>query len=710
MLEVVIGRGKNILGQQQLQHLLKGMNLNGTLYLAYPVIASSDQMIMVDSLLTCLEHGVVIIDFKQTDGPGAIDELREHQDDLYNALQRKLLQYKPLLNGRKLAVHVNVLTFVSDEAAARRCEGAEVVGPESLASKLASYSAIDDQGLRLVNAAIQRVGTIKPTTKRTNVQQPTSRGAIIQRIEKEIANLDQWQKRAAIETPDGPQRVRGLAGSGKTVVLALKAAYLHSANPEWDIAVTFNTRALYQQFKDLVRRFCFDHTEDEPNWSKLRIMHAWGSSRQPGLYAEIAAANDLPVKDFNYAKLNYTYETAFEGVCDELLTSLRSAAPKQLFDAILIDEAQDLPRSFFEICYLSGRNPNRVAFAYDELQNLGAYSMAPPAELFGVGSDGNPRVPNLDTEEDLPRRDIVLPVCYRNTPWALTTAHAVGFGIYRKGGLIQFFENAHLLEDVGYRVRSGSLEPGKSVELERSRNSFPPYFQELISPDDAVQWYPFEDSAQQADWIAANIQKNLDEDELRHTDILVIVPNALKSRDQAATIMEALGKLGIASHLAGVTSSVDTLYQESSIAISGIYRAKGNEAAMVYISHSEYASSPFISVRARNVLFTAITRSRAWVRLCGIGAGMATVIEELEQVKQHQYHLAFNVPTEAQLDKMRKIHRDRTDTEVAQQRDALKELENLVAMVESGDLPFEAIPEDLKRRLVILTGAANDSE
>jgi Resolvase, N terminal domain len=39
-------------------------------------------------------------------------------------------------------------------------------------------------------------------------------------IEREIANLDRWQKRAAIETPKGPQRIRGLACSGKTIVLA----------------------------------------------------------------------------------------------------------------------------------------------------------------------------------------------------------------------------------------------------------------------------------------------------------------------------------------------------------------------------------------------------------------------------------------------------------------------------------------------------------
>ncbi len=29
----------------------------------------------------------------------------------------------------------------------------------------------------------------------------------MKRIEQEIANLDKWQKQAAIESPDGPQRI-----------------------------------------------------------------------------------------------------------------------------------------------------------------------------------------------------------------------------------------------------------------------------------------------------------------------------------------------------------------------------------------------------------------------------------------------------------------------------------------------------------------------
>ena len=42
------------------------------------------------------------------------------------------------------------------------------------------------------------------------------------------------------------------AGSGKTIVLALKVAYLHAHHPDWTIAVTFNTRSLKGQFERLI--------------------------------------------------------------------------------------------------------------------------------------------------------------------------------------------------------------------------------------------------------------------------------------------------------------------------------------------------------------------------------------------------------------------------------------------------------------------------
>ncbi len=136
MFEIVRGQGKNILAQQQLQNLLKELNLNGTLYLGYPIIASSDEMVVIDSLLTCLEFGVVVIDFGTVDGTDAEEKIQERQDNLFTALQRKLLQYKPLVKARNLIVPINVLTFVPDDDAIGKYHGLEIAAPKNLVSQL----------------------------------------------------------------------------------------------------------------------------------------------------------------------------------------------------------------------------------------------------------------------------------------------------------------------------------------------------------------------------------------------------------------------------------------------------------------------------------------------------------------------------------------------------------------------------------------------
>ena len=75
-----------------------------------------------------------------------------------------------------------------------------------------------------------------------------------------------------------------MAGSGKTVVLAMKAAQLHINNPEEKILYTFYTKSLYDQVKRLITRFYRMTQDHDPNWENLHILHAWGGINQPGVY------------------------------------------------------------------------------------------------------------------------------------------------------------------------------------------------------------------------------------------------------------------------------------------------------------------------------------------------------------------------------------------------------------------------------------------
>lgn len=359
------------------------------------------------------------------------------------------------------------------------------------------------------------------------------------------------------------------------------------------------------------------------------------------------ALNETP-RDWAYAKGKYGMDNAFQGICQELLAIAQSQEIEPIFDAVLIDEAQDLPPEFFQLVYLFTKDPKRIVWGYDELQRLSEATMPTTRELFGTTESGALRI-NLETPPNSPQRDVTLPVCYRNTPWALATAHALGIGVYRDDGLLQHPDEPQLWEDIGYEIKSGSLTPGQPVVLERSRVSSPTYFNTLLDPDDAVVAATFSDEQSQDVWVSQQIAKNLSDDELEHDDVLIVLPDTYRAKTRAPRLQRQLVRQGIESHLVGVNSSADEVFRTGSVAIAHIYRAKGNEAPMVYAVDSNYAAASFNAVTRRNKLFTAITRSRTWVRITGFGDSMDTIKREIDAVRSHGFKLDFTVPIPKQL-------------------------------------------------------------
>lgn len=714
MLDIVFGQTTNLSIARMLVAKLQNIDFEGTFYIGYPVLSSADEKIEVDALLVSKETGPVAFllasEFPTIDDEKAWTALSDQQNKLYFALTSSLSRHQELREKRELAVQVNVATvFPAKPKVPDDIEGL-FISIDELTDSLNQIHGPDEKYYKPLQAALQKVSNIKPAKKRTKVSQPASKGATLRKLEKEIANLDQWQKRAAIESPEGPQRIRGLAGSGKTIVLALKAAYLHAQHPDWKIAITFQTRSLYQQLNDLIRRFCFEHLNDEPNWENLRVLHAWGGSEGPGMYTEIARYCEAPFQNFLTASNRFGRDDAFKGACSELLSIVHDEYFPPMFDAVLIDEAQDLPPAFFQLLYKFTSEPKRIIWAYDELQRLSEASMPTTSEIFGTKGDGSPLV-KLTNDFGKPRQDIILPVCYRNTPWALTLAHALGFGIYRHQ-LVQHFDEPSLWREIGYRVDSGTLADGQMVTLERDPESYPEFFRELVHKHDAVQTKVFETETEQAAWVAKEIKKNLTEDELEYDDILIVVPNAYKAKSKSALVTEQLAALGIGSHLAGVTTSKDELFNRRSIAMANIYRSKGNEAPMIYVIDCQHCYAGHELITLRNTLFTAITRSRAWVRLSGFGEDMNLLAKEIEAVKAADYKLKFKVPTERERKMLRQIHRDRTADEKANLKKAEDGLKHFLEALQEGDFVLENLPPELRTGIAQLlqNQASEDDE
>jgi superfamily I DNA and RNA helicase len=261
-------------------------------------------------------------------------------------------------------------------------------------------------------------------------------------------------------------------------------------------------------------------------------------------------------------------------------------------------------------------------------------------------------------------------------------------------GLVQMFENSQLWREVGYEVSEGNLSDGQEVVLSRSEKSSPLFLENHSPLDDLIQFHCFKDKKEQDDWVVSTILDNISKDELRADDIIVINPDPLTTRDVVGTIREQLLKKDINSHLAGIDSSPDVFFNmdNESITFTGIYRAKGNEAGMVYIINAQDCYySPWNMTTVRNRLFTAITRSKAWVRVLGFGKGMDLLKKEFEQIREKNFSLQFRYPTEEERRHLNIVNRDMTEEERKKVKSKKDELVQLINDLETGRI----YPEDL---------------
>ena len=686
--------------------------MQGEVFTGYPLIATPDGKYSIDATLVSPSKGIVLFDL--IEGPG-VEGYPERQDDLANKIEARLKLHRELVKGRQLLVPLSVISFAPGIANIDNVavEGYPLINEQGLAAALSELDWADgsDELYRMTLSAIESLSSIRKSRSKREVYREDSRGAKLKRLEDSIATLDHRQNKAVIETVGGVQRIRGLAGSGKTIVLALKAAYLHTQHPDWRIAVTFHTRSLKGQFRRLINNFCIEQSGEEPDWTKIRVVNAWGApggDARDGIYYEYCRATGAEFSDFKSASYKFGgSENAFDGACQAALANASDIA--HLYDVILADEAQDFAPSFLKLCYSMLKPPKRLVYAYDELQNLSGTSLPPPEEIFGNDEHGQPLV----TFGNDRRRDVILQKCYRNSRPVLVSAHGLGFGIYRSApqgaetGLVQMFDYPALWEEIGYKVHSGQLVKGQHIVLERTADTSPRFLEEHSNIDDLVQFIKFDDEAQQNAWLVSQIQSNLTEDELRHDDIIVIHSDPRTARASTGPIRRQLFEAGVQTHLAGVDTDADVFFRTDtpSVTFTGIYRAKGNEAGMVYVINAQDCNGSGAGLASlRNRLFTAITRSKAWVRIVGYGSRMQELIDEFSALKQRGFVLDFSYPDDVLLSKLRIVHRDLSPQEKQRLERKKSQLADLLGDLESGELHPEDLDATTREKLKKLLG------
>jgi superfamily I DNA and RNA helicase len=152
-----------------------------------------------------------------------------------------------------------------------------------------------------------------------------------------------------------------------------------------------------------------------------------------------------------------------------------------------------------------------------------------------------------------------------------------------------------------------------------------------------------------------------------------------------------------------VSGSPDIFFEPETVTFTGIFRAKGNEAAMVYVINADDCYTGFSAehlARVRNQLFTAITRSKAWVRVLGVGENMNKLTREYKEVADRNFRLEFTYPDEENRKRLRIIARDLRRSQSRRRRSkSAEELWRLVRAIEEGEVYIEDLPLSTRRKL-----------
>jgi superfamily I DNA and RNA helicase len=236
------------------------------LYYDFPTYADYESVThKPDALLLSKRHGIVAIRFVTSNDAGSLDKLEEIDESLgqfCSILIGRLLKSRQLRRDRAtLSFQVLPLLFVVTLGMQTQLSGLEsdfatsLDGIDSFLRKNANAD-LDSDAVSEARSVIEGAKALTRPQKRV-IEDPATQklAAALSKLESQIANFDERQRTAAISTITGPERIRGLAGSGKTIILAMKAAHLHLTRSEDMILVTFYTRSLRASIQNLITRF-----------------------------------------------------------------------------------------------------------------------------------------------------------------------------------------------------------------------------------------------------------------------------------------------------------------------------------------------------------------------------------------------------------------------------------------------------------------------
>ena len=596
---------------------------------------TKDDMIIAKMLLLSPVYGIYLFD---TENNNVIDETtQERVDNVYNEVYSRLTRHSELRSRRSQLKYELNSVLIGDVALNDNIDEeyvqCQVDDIPELISIYQPEEPISAEDYRIINGELTGAAKLKRKRDRGNVVE-NSMAFILNEIEHHIANFDIDQIRAYDLDINSPQRIRGLAGSGKTVVLSYKAAKYYSEDPSAKILYTFYTKALGGSVKSCITRAYKQYSKDEKiDWDHVKIMHGWGNSRQEGVYYSACKDNGVVPLNFAQAKAGAGRGDAFAYACGELLK--KKIRPK--YDMVLIDEGQDFPKEFYQLCYKLCKT-KRVCWAYDEFQNIFDVVIQDEHNTFGFDSENKPLV---DLSNGAQYQDIALKRCYRTPRISLISAFAFGLGIYNSK-VLQRLESNKQWEDLGFKVLKGNSETGDEMVIVRPEENTPSFSNDRFK-ENSIRAFRYDNWLQESMAIAELIEDYIHKEGVLPTDVCVICIDKKNVAGYFSNITKELMKYNISTYQL-LDSSDSEFFKDGLVTLSTVNKAKGNECGIVIICGLDAVFANPDNVVLRDMLFTSMTRTKGWLVLTGVGDTMDLLVKEFKQLRDNNFELRFIQP------------------------------------------------------------------
>lgn len=644
-------------------------NLDG--YCAYkiPVLGAASNADVPTFIVVSQQHGVLLLDIV-LDAVTEIDDdarlwttssgiiysrdviLEQYSDEMESRFKRTASLYSRKAR-KSLVPMTNALLFRENDAASlesldlNEFSISELITCENLESSiLGSYLDCSWQGseeqfgdiLSLIEGTWDYRASSKMLAAAT---EPKTINDLVSMSLNRTFKQDNAQRQVSMQIPNGPQRIRGLAGTGKTVVLSLKAALTALRVPDFKVLYLFNTQSLYNLIEKQIGDYYAKEAKSILPQGRVDILHAWGGRTSgEGLYSKLCneyGLTPLTLRDVGRSgdALAKIFKKLQESVGDRF---------KPIYDLVLIDEAQDFPKEVFEVVYQITKDPKRIVVAYDDFQSLRGLKIREFQDLFGVDNEKNYRFPSGTLSGEYAggvAKDFVLPNCYRNPRNILMVAHGIALGVARVKGVVDSVDKVEDWNALGYQVNSplgkSIIEAGDQVEVERLDANSTNLLENLLTEhqkftDKLIQLETCETRDEEVEFISDKIKYLLTEQGVSPHEIFVIAIDTRSSEVFLSKIRSKLNMFGIKSIMPGYVESNRHFFEEDCVVLTTPFRAKGNEANIVFVSNCESVTSDF-SFSKRNSFFVSATRSRGWCYISGVGASMTDLCTEINSIQ-----------------------------------------------------------------------------